>query len=210
VNILEKIIPGSGDHRVLSNLGIAYNRLADVYRLQGKNTMAIATYNRTAPIADRLLQQDPLNAMALSIRAESLSRSGLIQESNGDWAASLRSYREAAQMDAKQVARDARDIRAKENLAGSYFRICEIRYRLLQYSQAFDACVEAIAQWKLTSAKTDFALALARAGDIRMAQAAEESNKPEWKREACQWYRDAVAAGATEMQPRLAQCTGGQ
>jgi tetratricopeptide (TPR) repeat protein len=211
VNILEKIIPGSGDHRVLSNLGIAYNRLADVYRLQGKDAIAVVTYSRTAPIAERLLAQDPLNAMALSMRAESLSRAAAIQESNGDWAAALRSYQEAAQMDARQSSRDPGDLRARENLAGSHYRICEIRYRLLQYAQAFEACAAAIAQWKQTPAKGDLALALLRAGDVRMAQAAEEPGKAEWKQEGCRWYRDAAATATTgafaqELEQRLAKC----
>jgi len=205
-NVLEKILPGSGDHRVLSNLGIAYNRLADVYRLQGNNGLAIATYSRTLPIAERLLKQDPLNAMAFTMRAESMSRSGMIQESNGDWTAALRSYQGAVEMDAKQSARDPRDVRAKENLAGSYFAVCEIRLRLLQHRSAFEACAAAILHWKQTPAKAELAIALARAGDIRFAQAAEEPDRAELKVEGCKLYRDAAAAGAMEMEPRIARC----
>ena len=205
-NILEKIMPGSGDHRVLSNLAIAYNRLADVYRLQGKSALAVATYSRTEPIAARLLQQDPLNAMAFTMRAESLSRSGMIQESNGDWAAALRSYRGAVEMDGKQSARDPRDLRAKENLARSHYRVCEVRYRLLQYEPAFAACAAAILIWQQTSSKADLAVALVRAGDIRIAHAAEEPGRRELRVEGCKLYRDAAAMGATEMEQRLARC----
>jgi tetratricopeptide (TPR) repeat protein len=203
-NVLEKIMPASGDHRILSNLAIAYNRLADVYRLQGRNAMALATYSRTEPIAARLLAQDPRNAMAYTIRAESLSRSGTIHAAAGDWAAALVSYQGAVAMDSKQSARDPNDVRSLENLAGSHYRVCEVRYRLLQYRAAFDACAAAVRAWRNTSAKGDLAMGLARIGDIRLAQAAEESGKPEWRAEACQSYRDAEALAKGKYETQLA------
>jgi eukaryotic-like serine/threonine-protein kinase len=194
-SILEKIMPGSGDHRVLSNLAIAHNRLADVYRLQGKNALAIATYSRTEPIAAQLLKLDPRNAMAFTIRAEAMSRTGSIQEAAGDWSAALRSYQSAAEIEAQQSSRDPRDTRARENLAGSHDRICEVRFRLLQFQDAFDACAVAIRNWKMTGDRSSLSSALLRSGDIRMAQAAEDTAKAgPLRAEGCQFFHDAAAA----------------
>ena len=210
-NILEKIMPGSGDHRVLSNLGIAYNRLADVYRLQGKSAMAVAAYGLTEPIASLLLAQDPRNAMAYTMRAESLSRVGMIHESSGDWAAALRSYEKAVEMDSKQAERDPRDLRSRENLAGSHFHVCEIRYRLMQYPAALEACSAAVENWRRTQARADLALALGRTGDILLAQATED-NATGVRALACQSYRDAIALSEGELKAdverRLGICLG--
>ncbi len=207
VSILEKILPGNRDHRVLSNLGIAYNRLADVYRLEGKHQMALATYSRTEAIAGLLLQQDPRNSMANTIRAESLNRSGLIHESLRNWSAALQSFQQAAEIDGKIAARDPADLRAAANLAESHFRVCEVRFRLLQYQSAFDSCSRAIAGWR--AVKSDgLSAALARAGDIRLAQA-EEDGAPAHRTEACGFYREALAiAPDADLKQRLDRCSG--
>ena len=208
-NILEKIMPGSGDHRILSNLGIAYNRLADVYRLQGKKALALVTYSRTEPIAEQLLKQDPRNAMAYTMRGEALSRSGLIQESASDWYAALRNYQRTVEMDEQQATRDPQDLRARANLAGSQYRVCEVRFRMLQYPAAFDACTAAIQNWRIAASNADLALGLARAGDIRLAQSTEDSVTG-LRAEACQYYRDAIALAhgeaKTDFEIRLGKC----
>jgi tetratricopeptide (TPR) repeat protein len=207
VTILERILPGSRDHRVLSNLGIAYNRLGDVYRLEGKSALALATYKRTESIVTMLLNRDPRNAIALTIRAESLSRSGLIHEQLRDWPAALQSFQSAAEFDAKQQARDPNDLRAKSNLAVSNFRICEIRFRLLQYQAAFDSCQSAIARWREVKNTDAVASGLTLAGDIRLAQADEDGRK-DFRSEACQLYRDATAINpkSADLKQRLERC----
>jgi len=208
VSILEKIMPGSRDHRVLSNLGIAYNRLADVYRKQGKDPLALVTYSRTEPIVNLLLNQDPRNSMAIALRAESANRAGQIHEARRDWPAALRSYQQSIEADRQIADRDPGDLRAKANLAESHFRVCEVRFRLLQYDPAFDACGKAISLWQgIANNGPGIGPALARAGDIRMAQA-QEDGKQEHRDEACRFYRDAgaILKNVAEMRTRMDQC----
>ncbi|BDC47805.1 hypothetical protein F183_A01210 [Bryobacterales bacterium F-183] len=205
---LEKILPGSRDHRVLSNLGIAYNRLADVYRLQGKNALALATYSRTGPIASMLLNMDPRNTAVFALRAEALNRTGRIQEDLKNWPAALRAYREALELDERNEKLDPNDLRIKINAAESSFRICEVHFRLLQYGAAYTACQQANARWR--SARDGALLTgLTRAGDIRMAQA-EEEGKAQFREDACKLYSEALTvANSPEVAERLARCRQG-
>ncbi len=208
ISILEKILPGSRDHRVLSNLGIAYNRLADVYRLQGNAKLALVTYSRVEPIAELLLQKDPRNSAAYSIRAESASRTGMIHESSQDWPAALTAFQKAVAIDSEISARDPGDLRARSNLAASHYRVCEVRFRLLQYDAAFDACRRAVAAWREAKSAENLRIALARASEIRFAQA-EEDGKESLQREGCSLLQEAVRMGAAmtpEIRKRLERC----
>lgn len=205
VAALEKILPGSRDHRVMSNLGIAYNRLGDVYHLQGKTALALATYSRTGPIATLLLEQDPRNTAAFALRAEALNRSGRIHEELKSWPEALRAFREALQLDERHEKLDPNDLRVKANAAESSFRICEVHFRLLQYGAAYAACQQAVARWRSTR---DGALltGLTRAGDIRMAQADEEGRR-QFREDACKLYSEALAVTSSpDVSERLNRC----
>jgi tetratricopeptide (TPR) repeat protein len=208
ISILEKIMPGSRDHRVLSNLGIAYNRLADVYRLQGNAKLALVTYSRVEPIAELLLQKDPRNSAAYLIRAESASRMGLIHETSQDWPAALTSFQKAVAIDSEIAARDPGDLRAKSNLASSHYRVCQVRFRLLQYEAAFDSCRQAVMAWREAKSSENLEIALVRASEIRFAQA-EEDGKESLRREGCSLLQEAVRMGAAvtpEIRKRLERC----
>lgn len=208
ISILEKIMPGSRDHRVLSNLGIAYNSLGDVYRLQGNSNLALITYSRVEPISELLLQKDPRNSAAYSIRAESASRSGLIHETNQNWPAALAAYQKAVAIDSEISVRDPGDLRAKSNLAVSHYRVCQVRFRLLQYEAAFDSCRQAVQAWREAKSADNLQTALLRSSDIRFAQA-EEDGKESLLREGCALLQEAVRMGSAvtpDIRKRLERC----
>lgn len=179
IRVLEKILPGSRDHRVLSNLAIAYSRMGDVHRLRGNSRQALTSYGRAIPLTGRLLEIDSRNIVALSTRAECMSRMALVEEGRGDWNAALQHYRVALELDEKLSLRDPNNMQQSANLAESRYRVCHVQQRLSRSVEALEYCRQAVTAWQAVvsrqpereQVRRDLAMGLRKLGEIQLAVA---------------------------------------